>query len=85
MVRGGAAVPARGAPNEELKLSACAGNGHTPGDASERPAGCAGTGRSLTPVRYLAVARMGGARRGVEIGRNARSIIRTEKGSIAEP
>jgi hypothetical protein len=39
MIRGGAAVPARGAPNEELKLSACAGNGRSPGDASERPGG----------------------------------------------
>jgi hypothetical protein len=43
----------RVAPNEELKLSACGGNGRTPGDGLEELAGCAGTGRSLTPVRYV--------------------------------
>jgi hypothetical protein len=41
----------RVAPNEELKLSACGGNGRTPGDGLEELAGCAGTGRSLTPER----------------------------------
>lgn len=40
--------------NEELKLSARAGDRRGPGDALEGSVGCAGMGRSLTPVRYPA-------------------------------
>jgi hypothetical protein len=52
MTHGGAAGPAHGAPNEELKLSACPDTGSASGHVIGVVAGRARMGRSLTPGRY---------------------------------